>query len=94
MAGTPEIANLSDALILPTGLSLDDLQPAVLLARELMQHRISSPHIKPGTHSQWAIAQLQGTQRSRESSALVSQVQSATWKSRVFPSGSRSAAWR
>src|ERR1700730_11789260 len=42
MAGTLEIANVSDALILPTGLSLDDLKPTVLLAHELVKHRIPS----------------------------------------------------
>jgi chromosome partitioning protein len=42
MAGTLEIANVSDALILPTGLSLDDLKPTVLLAHVLVHHRIPS----------------------------------------------------
>lgn len=42
LAGTLEIANVSDALILPTGLSLDDLKPTVLLAHELVKHRIPS----------------------------------------------------
>lgn len=36
MAGTLEIARVSDAIILPTGLSLDDLRPSVLLAHELV----------------------------------------------------------
>jgi chromosome partitioning protein len=40
MAGTLEIANASDAVILPTGLSLDDLKPSVLLAHELIQNGI------------------------------------------------------
>jgi chromosome partitioning protein len=40
MAGTLEIASACDALILPTGLSLDDLKPSVLLAHELIQNRI------------------------------------------------------
>ncbi len=35
MAGTKEIARVSNAVILPTGLSLDDLKPSVLLAHEL-----------------------------------------------------------
>ncbi len=41
MAGTLEIANASDAVILPTGLSLDDLKPSVLLAHELVGHGVS-----------------------------------------------------
>jgi chromosome partitioning protein len=45
MAGTLEIANVSDAVILPTGLSLDDLKPSVLLAHELIQNRISADRI-------------------------------------------------
>ena len=45
MAGTLEIANVSDAIILPTGLSLDDLKPSVLLAHELIQNRIPADRI-------------------------------------------------
>jgi len=45
MAGTPEIADVSDAIILPTGLSLDDLKPTVLLAHELIQNRIPPDRI-------------------------------------------------
>lgn len=37
MAGTKEIARASGAVILPTGLSLDDLKPSVLLAHELIE---------------------------------------------------------
>jgi chromosome partitioning protein len=33
--GTKEIARAADLVILPTGLSLDDLRPSVLLAHEL-----------------------------------------------------------
>lgn len=40
MAGTLEIANVSERVILPTGLSLDDLKPSVLLAHELVKSRI------------------------------------------------------
>ena len=35
MAGTLEIARVSDVVVLPTGLSLDDLKPTILLAHEL-----------------------------------------------------------
>lgn len=42
MAGTLEIANASDAVILPTGLSLDDLKPSVLLAHELAERNVSA----------------------------------------------------
>jgi chromosome partitioning protein len=45
MAGTLEIAKVSDAVILPTGLSLDDLKPSVLLAHELIQNHIPADHI-------------------------------------------------
>jgi chromosome partitioning protein len=37
MAGTKEIARASDLVLLPTGLSLDDLRPTVLLAHELVE---------------------------------------------------------
>lgn len=37
MAGTLEITNVSHAVILPTGLSLDDLKPTVLLAHRAHQ---------------------------------------------------------
>ena len=40
MQGTLEIARHSDLVILPTGLSLDDLRPAVLLAHELVEAKI------------------------------------------------------
>jgi chromosome partitioning protein len=39
-AGTLRIAQASDLVILPTGLSLDDLQPTVLLAHELAKKGI------------------------------------------------------
>ena len=45
MAGTLEIAEVSDAIILPTGLSLDDLKPSVLLAHELIQSHIPADRI-------------------------------------------------
>lgn len=41
MAGTLEIARASDAIVLPTGLSLDDLRPSVLLAHELVGNSVS-----------------------------------------------------
>jgi chromosome partitioning protein len=40
MAGTLEIAQASDAVILPTGLSLDDLKPSILLAHELVEKSV------------------------------------------------------
>lgn len=40
MQGTLEIARASDLLVLPTGLSLDDLKPSVLLAHELVNAKI------------------------------------------------------
>jgi chromosome partitioning protein len=42
MAGTKEIARTSDLVLLPTGLSLDDLRPTVLLAHELVEAGIPS----------------------------------------------------
>lgn len=39
-AGTRQIAEASDLLILPTGLALDDLEPSVLLAHELTKSGI------------------------------------------------------
>ena len=39
-ADTKEIADKADLLLLPTGVSLDDLRPSVLLARELEAARI------------------------------------------------------
>ncbi|BAY20233.1 cobyrinic acid a,c-diamide synthase (plasmid) [Anabaenopsis circularis NIES-21] len=41
MQGTLEIARASDLLVLPTGLSLDDLKPSVLLAHELVKAKIA-----------------------------------------------------
>ena len=35
---TKEIAESSDIIIIPTGLSLDDLEPTVLLAHELVKN--------------------------------------------------------
>jgi chromosome partitioning protein len=40
MAGTLEIARTSDLIVLPTGLSLDDLKPTVLLAHELIEAKV------------------------------------------------------
>ncbi len=45
MAGTKEIALVSDVVILPTGLSLDDLKPTVLLAHELTEAHINPDKI-------------------------------------------------
>jgi chromosome partitioning protein len=45
MQGTLEIARASDLAILPTGLSLDDLRPAVLLAHELVEAKIPEDKI-------------------------------------------------
>ena len=44
-AGTLRIAQASDAIILPTGLSIDDMQPAVLLAHELIKKGVSKAKI-------------------------------------------------
>ena len=45
MAGTLEIARASSFLGLPTGLSLDDLRPTVLLAHELVEAGIATERI-------------------------------------------------
>ncbi|MHC5862534.1 ParA family protein [Nostoc sp.] len=45
MQGTLEIARASDLLVLPTGLSLDDLKPSVLLAHELVNAKIPTDKI-------------------------------------------------
>jgi len=45
MAGTLEIATVSQAVILPTGLSLDDLKPSVLLAHELIKNRVPAERL-------------------------------------------------
>jgi chromosome partitioning protein len=44
-AGTLRIAQASDLVILPTGLSLDDMQPSVLLAHELVKKAITKDKI-------------------------------------------------
>ena len=44
-AGTLKMAHAADLVILPTGLSLDDLQPSVLLAHELTTKGIPSRKI-------------------------------------------------
>ena len=43
--GTLDIAKASDLVILPTGLSLDDLRPSVLLAHELSESTIPNSKI-------------------------------------------------
>lgn len=48
MAGTLEIARASDIVVLPTGLSLDDLKPTVLLAHELVDAGIPADKIAVG----------------------------------------------
>jgi len=45
MAGTLEIAHASTLVVLPSGLSLDDLRPGVLLAHELVDNRIPTDRI-------------------------------------------------
>lgn len=45
MAGTLEIARASNLVVLPTGLSLDDLKPTVLLAHELIEAGINPDRI-------------------------------------------------
>ena len=45
MQGTLEIARSSELLVLPTGLSLDDLKPSVLLAHELVKAHIPEDRI-------------------------------------------------
>lgn len=45
MAGTLEIARASNLVVLPTGLSLDDLKPTVLLAHELAEAGIDADRI-------------------------------------------------
>lgn len=44
-AGTLRIARAADIVILPTGLSLDDMQPSVLLAHELVKKGVSKAKI-------------------------------------------------
>lgn len=48
MAGTLEIARASGVVVLPTGLSLDDLRPTVLLAHELVAAGIKADKIAVG----------------------------------------------
>jgi chromosome partitioning protein len=48
MAGTLEIARTSDIVVLPTGLSLDDLKPTVLLAHELVEAGVVADKIAVG----------------------------------------------
>lgn len=48
MAGTLEIARASDVVVLPTGLSLDDLKPTILLAHELVDAGISADKLAVG----------------------------------------------
>jgi chromosome partitioning protein len=44
-ASTLRIAQAADLVILPTGLSLDDMQPSVLLAHELVKKRVPKTKI-------------------------------------------------
>ena len=48
MAGTLDIARASTLVVLPTGLSLDDLKPTVLLAHELVEAGIGIARIGIG----------------------------------------------
>jgi chromosome partitioning protein len=48
MVGTLEIARTSDIVVLPTGLSLDDLKPTVLLAHELVEAGVVADKIAVG----------------------------------------------
>ena len=43
--GTLKIAEVSDLVVLPTGLSLDDLEPSVLLAHELVKKSVPKAKI-------------------------------------------------
>lgn len=45
MAGTLEIARASSLVVLPTGLSLDDLRPSIMLAHELVDNAIPNEKI-------------------------------------------------
>jgi chromosome partitioning protein len=45
MAGTLEIARSSVLIILPTGLSLDDLRPSIMLAHEMVENSIQANKI-------------------------------------------------
>jgi chromosome partitioning protein len=45
MSGTLEIAKASTLTVLPTGLSLDDLKPSIMLAHELVDNGISPEKI-------------------------------------------------
>jgi chromosome partitioning protein len=45
MAGTLDIARASNLVVLPTGLSLDDLKPTILLAHELAEAGIDADRI-------------------------------------------------
>ncbi|WP_148259230.1 ParA family protein [Polymorphum gilvum] len=44
-SATLEIARRSDLIVIPTGLSLDDLRPSVLLAHELVQKGVSADRL-------------------------------------------------
>jgi len=44
-AGTLRVAQVADLVVLPTGLSLDDLQPTVLLAHELVKKGVPKSKI-------------------------------------------------
>jgi chromosome partitioning protein len=44
-SGTLKIAEASELVVLPTGLSLDDLEPSVLLAHELVKRGTARPKI-------------------------------------------------
>jgi chromosome partitioning protein len=44
-SGTRAIADASNLVVLPTGLSVDDMEPAVLLAHELVEHGVSKDKV-------------------------------------------------
>jgi chromosome partitioning protein len=63
-ASTLRITQASDAVILPTGLSLDDMQPAVLLAYELVKKGV------PKTKIAFALSRRRQSPRNHRGSAL------------------------
>jgi len=53
MAGTLEITNVSDAVILPTGLGLNDLKPSALLTYDFINNHIPAKRLAFCALSGW-----------------------------------------
>lgn len=65
--GTAEAAKASDLILIPTGSSLDDLEPSILLANELVEGGVSSGQISFALYKTTSEAQERESREALES---------------------------